>query len=248
MADGSTHEIKYETILDIRIGKYRVKWKFEVGAGTLEPQDMLLGMDWLQKLNPQISFRPLALKVNGPDGRSYELIGSPTRDWCGTHGYEDEQEAMGALVREGCVPDMAHHMAMVDMAMSVEVDKCSPATCVEGNEKGTKDKASLKEEIKWVNWKEIFPGMTWLPSTPNEQATTAPTLKVETAKTEARHDNNKVLYKQAQLKPESLNDVQKLQSTAAKSGSKAAKDVEKTKSIALAGKSADKRRKYDLFH
>ena len=91
LADGSLSKVEHESELEFRVDSYTSTVYVTIINGSLQPHDMLLGMDWMIKADPKVSFNPLSFRVRS-GGREHELNavrpeGEPF--FCGSHGYAD---------------------------------------------------------------------------------------------------------------------------------------------------------------
>lgn len=102
LADGSVCCITHEAMITFRIAHYFCTIRVDISQGSLDPQDMLLGMDWLTKTNPRVGFNPLSLKVISSKGLKHELVSAkpPARQrYCSKHGYRCPHKIQRAYMR-----------------------------------------------------------------------------------------------------------------------------------------------------
>lgn len=190
IADGSVHMINLEAKLRLRIGSYECEMWVHESAGTLPHEDMLLGMEWLNKENPKICFRPLSMMVRGHDLTKPK----PLKGFCGEHGYHHHgmggnpgygaaggrRPLVGGETKVQIAKDLMDELRKVagfGEGLSggyegwvgrgfgrrlIPVFRHEEATNDDGPLCHEKDDTKDEDEKKWFNWKEIFPVRSWL--------------------------------------------------------------------------------------
>lgn len=163
LADGSTTKITHFTTLDIIVGSFKSKWQFDIMPGTLEPDDFLLGMDWLTKHNPKISFRPLAMQI-AHNGKQHQILAKrPPKAFCADHGYAHHRAKVHGHGRRNPGRNVVGVGGMFGLkAVHVGESKAQRDSLTEDDDQG-----DLSAAV-WVDWKEVFPEKSWLPDISRE--------------------------------------------------------------------------------
>lgn len=182
IADGSTYEITFEAKLTFRIGNYKCSLWVHESAGTLQTQDMLLGMEWMSRENPKICFKPLSMKVRG-----HELtVQSAPHSYCDGHGYNCPEQGGGlkrpprrGRSRDDILRDLLGNLRSggghgggygdgygmwagrgfegpsIPVFKHTETRNDGHLSCQLAAGVGKQD------EKAWLDWREIFPDRTW---------------------------------------------------------------------------------------
>lgn len=171
IADGGMIKITHETTLNVQVGSFEWKGTFDISPGTLGSEDFLLGMDFMVKYNPKISFRPLAMRV-ARNGKTHDVLAKrPAKGWCDNHGY--------AHNREGDQRHGRHKHRGIFKNEQENENLCrGTAVTVDSN-----DHVDLSH-ADWVDWRAILPGKSWLPGIPTAEERSqkrADTTKVKDA-------------------------------------------------------------------
>ena len=157
LADGSRKPITHHAILTFRLSQHiTYKLQIHMTGGTLEPHDMLLGMDWLTQVNPKVGFKPLSLKITDKSGADVEIMGKrPTgAEHCPVHGYacgREDKNVGPSIFRTGIdeIKDKFRNILPRDSPIPVfrayETDDKYEPCCVRGP---TGDR-----QQKWFDWR-----------------------------------------------------------------------------------------------
>ena len=189
IADGSLVRVRKEAILDFKIGAYPDRVEVNVIPGRSQNIDGLLGMDWLRRVDPKVSFRLLSLKVKDRNGKEHELTGHKPRGgrqgFCPKHGHQcpDGTRDNGWYSGPGAASPFGYGSGQDFHPPPFQRQQLPPFSrprtfgfgrsfpmfrpvVAESNPSATciNDTPSVKDD--WVDWKLLFPDRRWLPAEP----------------------------------------------------------------------------------